>query len=93
MDNRRPILDLTPEGEFRTQPPSRLDRILAVALRYAIIIGVLSALLVLAALSIVALAVLLPILILAALIGGGVLWWRGRRGGGPIRVVMFRPDR
>lgn len=94
MEQRRPILDLTPEGEFRQPQPSRLDRILAVVLRYAIVLGGLAALLVLAALSIMALAVLLPVLFGAALVGGGILWWRGRKlrraGITPPRIVIFR---
>lgn len=76
MEQPRPILDLTPEGEFRE--PSRRERAGNVVLRWAIIVGAVSGLLVLAALSIVALAVLLPVLFGAAAVGGAILWWRGR---------------
>lgn len=97
MNPQRPILDLTPEGEFRQPAPSRMDRFLAVVLRYAIVIGVLAALLVLAALSIMALAVLLPVLFAAALVGGGILWWRLRklRPSGVVRtrIVIRRTNR
>lgn len=97
MNAQRPILDLTPEGEFRQPAPSRMDRFLAVVLRYAVVIGVLAALLALAALSIMALALLLPVLFAAAMVGGGILWWRGRKprqaGGVRTRIVIFRGDR
>lgn len=95
MEQRRPILDMTPEGEFRgPPPPSRLDRVMAVALRWALLVGGIALLLTLAALSVMALTLLLPVLFGAALIAGAILWWRGRRPGpegrSGVRIVIFR---
>jgi hypothetical protein len=74
-----------------------MDRLLAVVLRYAIVVGVLAGVLVLAALAVMALAVLLPVLFGAALLGGGILWWRARKlrraGVAPTRIVVFRSGR
>jgi hypothetical protein len=97
MDHKRPTLDLTPEGEFRQPAPTRMDRVLGMVLRYALIAAGVSILAVLAVVSVVALALLLPILIAAAVVGGGILWWRLRKlkqsGVIQTRIVTFRTDR
>ncbi|MFH5925256.1 hypothetical protein [Roseomonas xinghualingensis] len=81
--HRPPVLDMTPEGDFRdTQKPlagSWLDRALlrlggAAALAVAIAGG-----LVLAALAALILGLLIPVLIVAGLVGFVSLWWRMRR--------------
>lgn len=99
--NRPPILDMTPEGEFREPPtrrPGRFDRVLARVGGIAILLAVVAGGLVLAALAVISLAVLLPVAIVAAAIGAGSLWWRLRRarqaGGGdvppgPGRIMRF----
>jgi UDP-N-acetylmuramyl pentapeptide phosphotransferase/UDP-N-acetylglucosamine-1-phosphate transferase len=104
--NRRPpIIDMTPEGEFREPPlrrPSRFDRVLARVGGIAILLAVAAGGLVLAALAVLSLAVLLPVAIVAAAIGAGSLWWRLRRarrtgsgvppgpGGRMMRFVIIR---
>lgn len=104
--NRRPpIIDMTPEGEFREPPlrqPGRFDRVLARVGGIAILLAVAAGGLVLAALAVLSLAVLLPIALVAAAIGAGSLWWRLRRaqragggvppgpGGRVMRFVVIR---
>jgi hypothetical protein len=103
--NRPPILDMTPDGEFRQPPqrrPGRLDRVLAQVGGIAILLAVITGGLVIAAVAVISLAILLPVAILAAAIGGGSLWWRIRRaqraggtmppgpGGRVMRFVILR---
>jgi hypothetical protein len=78
----RPVIDMTPEGEFREPAPpraSRLDRVLARVGAAAVLAAVVAGGLAVAALAIVFAAVLLPVAILAGLVGFGTLWWRARR--------------
>jgi hypothetical protein len=78
----RPVIDMTPEGEFREPAPSRaswLDRVLARVGAYSVLAAVVAGGLVIAALALVFAAVLLPIALLAGAIGFGALWWRARR--------------
>lgn len=104
-NHRPPIIDMTPEGEFREPPlrqPGRFDRVLARVGGIAILLAVIAGGLVLAALAVLSLAVLLPIAIVAAAIGAGSLWWRMRRarstgggmppgpGGRVMRFVIIR---
>jgi hypothetical protein len=91
--DRRPVIDMTPEGEFREPAPARgswLDRALARVGAYAVLAAVVAGGLVVAALAIVFAAVLLPVAILAGLIGFGTLWWRARRTGRPFVTVIRR---
>lgn len=96
--NRRPpIIDMTPEGDFRDPAPprraSRLDRVLARVGGVAMLLAVLSGALVVAALAVMAFAILLPVAIVAGLVGGGTLWWRIRRAraqGTPVRFSFIR---
>ncbi|HEY4253404.1 MAG TPA: hypothetical protein VGM87_19505 [Roseomonas sp.] len=101
--NRPPILDMTPDGEFREPPvrrPGRFDRALARVGGVAILLAVIAGGLVVAALAVISLAVLLPVAIFAAAIGAGSLWWRLRRaqrggvppgpGGRAMRFVIIR---
>jgi hypothetical protein len=78
----RPVIDMTPEGEFREPAPARgswLDRTLARVGAYAVLASVVAGGLVVAALAIVFAALLLPVAIIAGLVGFGTLWWRARR--------------
>jgi hypothetical protein len=95
METRRsPVLDMTPEGEFTTPPPpTPLDRAMGKLLRVSLVVAGVSAALLLAALALVAIGILLPILAVAGLVSGGILWWRmrlGRRDGRPLQFVVIR---
>ena len=92
----RPVIDMTPEGEFRELAPPRdswLDRMLARVGATAVLAGVLAGGLVVAALAIMFAALLLPVAIVAGLVGFGALWWRARRArreGRPFIMVIRR---
>ena len=95
METRRPpIIDMTPEGHFtRPPPPTGLDRALGTVLRVALLVGGVAAVLVAGALALVALSILIPLLLLAAVVAGGILWWKlreARRTGVPLRFVVVR---
>jgi len=99
METRRPpVLDMTPEGEFTTPPPATaVDRAMGTVLRVALAVAGLAGIFLLASFALVAIAVLVPVLIMAALVAGGVLWWRVRKGppagagqgGNASRVAQF----
>jgi uncharacterized iron-regulated membrane protein len=80
---RPPVIDMTPEGEFRDAHPARpagtLDRILARLGAAGILVAAGSMGLLLAGLAILAIGILLPVAILAGAVGAGSLWWRARR--------------
>ena len=85
MDTHRrpPVIDMTPEGEFR-EPPARraagpLDRALARIGAAGVLVALVAGGLVLAGLAILAIGILLPIALVAGAIGAGSLWWRIRR--------------
>jgi hypothetical protein len=99
MDTHRrpPVLDMTPEGEFRDPaPPPRpgaLDRILGRIGGVAILVALVAGGLVLAAVAVTFAALLLPVLIVAGLVGAGSIWWRLRRArkqGRPVPFVVIR---
>lgn len=79
----RPVLDMTPEGDFRDAAPlprpSTLDRWLARIGAWAILAAVVAGGLLVAALALLFAALLLPIALLAGAIGVAALWWRARR--------------
>ncbi len=91
MNDRRPasppILDMTPEGEFRDGPGSAgplppqtwLDRVLTRVGSAAALLTAAAGGFVLVALAIIFIGFLIPILIGAGLIAFGSLWWRLRR--------------
>jgi hypothetical protein len=93
---RRPVIDMTPEGEFREpapRPASRLDRVLVRVGACSVLAAVIAGGFVVAALAIVFAAVLLPVAIVGGLIGFGTLWWRARRArreGRPFVIVTRR---
>lgn len=79
----RPLLDMTPEGEFRDRPPqpggSRLNRLLLRVGAAAIVLAVIAGLLALAAVAVISLAVLIPAALIFGAVGAVSLWWRMRR--------------
>jgi hypothetical protein len=94
---RPPVLDMTPEGEFRDPPPppapGTLDRILARVGGVAVLVALAAGGLVLAAVAVLFAAIALPVLIVAGAIGAGSIWWRLRRArkqGQPIPFVVIR---
>lgn len=99
---RPPVLDMTPEGEFRdpVPPPPRgtpFDRLLARLGSTAILVAVACGGLLLAGLAILAIGILVPLVIGAGAIGAASLWWRARRARsrgeappGQVRFVIIR---
>jgi len=97
-----PILDMTPEGEFRGPAPRQatwLDRALARVGGVALLMTMLAGGFLLVALAVVFIGLLLPVAVVAGLIAFGSLWWRVRRmrgqgapGGAPgvARFVVIR---
>ena len=84
--HRPPVLDMTPEGEFREpQRPLRggswLDRALLRLGGVAVLATAVAGGLVLAASAALLLGLLIPVLLLAGLVGFVSLWWRMRRAG------------
>ena len=88
QDPTPPILDMTPEGEFRDPlPPPRsgLDRALGKVGGVALLLTLAAGGLLLVALAILFVGLLLPVAIGAGLVAFVSLWWRMRRlrrGGG-----------
>lgn len=90
MDTHRrpPVIDMTPEGEFRdaaspgaTAPRAMgpFDRALARIGAAGILVAFVAGGLLLAGLAILAIGILLPIALVAGSIGAASLWWRMRR--------------
>lgn len=78
--SRPPILDMTPEGEFREAPrPSWLDRVLARTGGIAILVLAATLGLVLVAVAILFISLLIPVAIGAGLVAAISIWWRRRR--------------
>ena len=78
----RPVLDMTPEGEFREQrraTPSALDRFLARTGGIALLVLLAAGGLLLVAVAILFIGLLLPVAIGAALVMAVSIWWRRRR--------------
>jgi len=93
----RPVLDMTPEGEFREAPkPSGFNLLLARMGGVAMLVATAAGGLLLVALSIFFIGLLLPIVIGAGSIAAISLWWRRRRlrkmgiEPGPIRIIVRR---
>ncbi|MBM3588168.1 MAG: hypothetical protein FJX33_10245 [Alphaproteobacteria bacterium] len=101
MSDKHPpiIIDMTPEGEFRDPPPppaSRglilvLARLGGVAMQVALATGGL----LVAALALLAIGVLLPIVLTAGAIGAATLWCRLRkaRARGERTIIITHIDR
>ncbi|WP_159994947.1 hypothetical protein [Roseomonas sp. 18066] len=88
MDPRhsdRPVLDMTPEGEFRDPAPRAttwLDRLLMRLGGAAALVAVAAAGIVVAGIALAFFALAIPVAIAAGLVAFGSLWWRARRNGG-----------
>jgi Flp pilus assembly protein TadB len=101
MSDKRPpiIIDMTPEGEFRDPPapPARrgLDHLLGRLGSVAMLVALSAGGLLLAALALLAIGVLLPIVLAAGTIGALTLWWRLRkaRSNGDHSIIVTRFDR
>jgi predicted lipid-binding transport protein (Tim44 family) len=101
MSDKRPpiIIDMTPEGEFRDPPPPPaprgfegfVTRLGGVAMLVALSAGGL----LLAAVALVAIGVLLPIVLAAGAIGAITIWWRMRkaRARGESTIIITQFDR
>ncbi len=82
-----PVLDMTLDGQFRTAPEapasrrSWLDRALGKVSGLALLVALGAGGLLLAALAVLAVSVLLPVVLMAAAIGAGTLYWKLRRAG------------
>jgi hypothetical protein len=92
----RPVIDMTPEGEFRDPAPRRagpLDKFLMRIGGVAALVAVIASGVVIAGLAIAFFAIALPIAAVAGLIAFGSMWWRIRRAGQagrPFASVMRR---
>lgn len=93
----RPVLDMTPEGEFRQVPkPSGFNLLLARMGGIAMLVAIAAGGLLLVALAIFFIGLLLPVAIAAGSIAAISLWWRRRRlrkmgiDPGPIRIIVRR---
>ncbi len=98
-EQRPPVLDMTPDGEFRDPPaPPRagtLDRLLGRVGGIALLVALVAGGLVMAALAVVFVGILLPVLLVAGAIGAGSIWWRLRRlrrqgGAQAVRFMVIR---
>ncbi|MBR0683318.1 hypothetical protein GXW74_22725 [Roseomonas eburnea] len=98
---RPPVIDMTPEGDFRDpvppQPGTPFDRLLARLGGTAILVAAAGGGLLLAGLAILAIGILVPLVIGAGAIGAASLWWRARRARsrgevppGQVRFVVIR---
>lgn len=98
-DPTPPVLDMTPEGEFRDPlPPPRggLDQFLGRLGGVALLLTLAAGGLLLVALAVLFVGLLLPVAVGAGLVAFVSLWWRMRRlrrtgsGPGPVRFVVLR---
>lgn len=93
---RPPVLDMTPEGEFRDpmpRPATGFDRLLARLGASATLVALGAGFLVLAGIALVFAALAVPVLLVAGAIGAGSIWWRlrrMRRNGQAVRFVVIQ---
>lgn len=76
---RPPVIDMTPEGEFRDPAPRAAGGLVARVGGVATLVAVAAGGLVLAALAVLFLGLLLPVAIVAGTVAAASLWWRLRR--------------
>ncbi|MCA3278052.1 MAG: hypothetical protein ING10_02165 [Roseomonas sp.] len=101
MSDKRPpiILDMTPEGEFREPPappvPRGLEGLLSRLGGVAMLVALSAGGLLMAAVALLAIGVLLPIVLVAGTIGAVIIWWRLRkaRARGESTIIITRFDR
>ena len=101
MSDKRPpiIIDMTPEGEFRDQPPPPAPRgfegWLSRLGNAAVLLALSGFGLLMAALAVLAIGVLLPIVLIAGTIGAAIIWWRLRkaRARGEGTIIITHIDR
>lgn len=98
-DHRPPIIDMTPEGEFRDAQARSgaranwLDRALMRVGGLSAVVALGAGGLVIAGLALAFLTILVPVAIVMALVAGGSLYWRARRAarqGRPFVMVYRR---
>ncbi|MDJ0387296.1 hypothetical protein QMO56_04140 [Roseomonas sp. E05] len=90
--DQRPVLDMTPEGEFRDPAPRQatwLDRALARLGGVAVLVALVAAGVVVAGIAVAFLALALPVAVVAGLVAFGSLWWHARRGTARGRSFTF----
>lgn len=95
--HRRPVLDMTPEGEFREAPRlSGFNLLVARMGGVAMLVALVAAGLLVVALAVFFVALLIPILLGAGIIAAVSIWWRRRQlrkmgiEPGSIRIVVRR---
>ncbi len=94
---RPPVLDMTPEGEFRDPAPrpraSWLDRAAARVGGVALMVALAAGGLLLVSLALVFIGLLLPVVLVAGSVAAVSLWWRMRKlrrsGATPTRTVFI----
>ena len=101
MSEKRPpiIIDMTPEGEFRDPPPPPAPRgfegLVTRLGGMAMLVAISAGGLLMAAVALVAIGVLLPIVLAAGAIGAITIWWRLRkaRARGESTIIITQFDR
>jgi len=81
---QRPVIDMTPEGEFRgpqARPASFTDKVMARVGGVAALVALVAGGVVVAGIAIAFFAIALPIAVLAGAVAFGSLWWRMKRAG------------
>lgn len=84
---RPPVLDMTPEGEFRDAAAAgdtrggaaALDRVLARIGGVALLVALAAGGVLLVSLALLFIGLLLPVVVVAGAVGAASLWWRIRR--------------
>lgn len=95
MDPRlenRPVIDMTPDGEFRGPAPRRatwMDRLLVRIGGFAALLAIVAAGVVVAGIAVAFFALALPVALIAGLVAFGSLWWRARRNGQAARFAAM----
>jgi len=95
MDPRsdnRPVLDMTPDGDFRDpapRPASWLDRALARLGGVAALVALVAAGVVVAGIAVAFLALALPVAVVAGVVAFASLWWHARRNAANGRGFTF----
>lgn len=81
---QRPVIDMTPEGEFRGPQPraaSPMDKVMSKVGGVAALVALVAGGVVVAGIAIAFFAIALPIAVVAGAIAFGSLWWRMKRAG------------